>query len=101
MGGRGRRRAAAQMVDLARCTTPTSTWVTPTPGLVTANHLQYLDSVLDLVERTEDWGDDARFRWNVEVNWPLELWLGEPGQGRSAPHARRGALRAVASAPSA
>ncbi len=40
--------------------------------VVTANHLQYLDSVLDLVDRTSSWDDDARFRWNVEVNWPLE-----------------------------
>ena len=43
--------------------------------MVTANHLQYLDSVLDLVERTSGWDDDARFRWNVEVNWPLERWF--------------------------
>jgi hypothetical protein len=43
--------------------------------VVVDNHLQYLDSALDLVESTSSWDDDARFRWNVEVNWPLERWL--------------------------
>jgi hypothetical protein len=43
--------------------------------VVIKNHLQYLDSVLDLVDLTSDWEDDARFRWNVEVNWPLERWF--------------------------
>jgi hypothetical protein len=47
--------------------------------VVTANHLQYLDSVLELVERTSGWDDDARFRWNVEVNWPLERWFASRG----------------------
>lgn len=44
--------------------------------VVVNNHLQYLDSVLELVDRTQDWDDDARFRWNIEVNWPLERWFG-------------------------
>jgi Glycosyl hydrolases family 38 N-terminal domain/Glycosyl hydrolases family 38 C-terminal domain len=43
--------------------------------VVLANHLQYLDDVLDLVDRTDDWPDDARFRWNIEVSWPLERWF--------------------------
>jgi len=43
--------------------------------VVVANHLQYLDSALDLVERTASWDADAQFRWNVEVNWPLERWF--------------------------
>ena len=43
--------------------------------VVTANHLQYLDSVLDLVDHTSSWDDDARFRWNIEVSWPLERWF--------------------------
>jgi hypothetical protein len=43
--------------------------------VVTSNHLQYLDSVLDLVEHTSSWDDDARFRWNIEVSWPLERWF--------------------------
>jgi hypothetical protein len=43
--------------------------------VVVNNHLQYLDSVLELVDRTREWDDDVRFRWNVEVNWPLERWF--------------------------
>jgi Glycosyl hydrolases family 38 N-terminal domain len=43
--------------------------------LVVQNHLDYLDSALDLVGQTSSWADDVRFRWNVEVNWPLERWL--------------------------
>lgn len=44
-------------------------------GSVLQHHLQYLDSVLDLASATDDWPDDARFRWNVEVTWPLMHWL--------------------------
>ncbi len=43
--------------------------------VVMANHLQYLDSVLELVDQTSDWDESSRFRWNVEVNWPLERWF--------------------------
>jgi len=45
--------------------------------VVVRNHLQYLDSVLDLVEQTSSWDDDARFRWNIEVSWPLQVWFAE------------------------
>ena len=48
--------------------------------VVTKNHLQYLDSVLDLVDHTSAWDDDVRFRWNVEVNWPLERWFARRSQ---------------------
>ena len=26
------------------------------------------------------WDDDARFRWNIEVNWPLERWFASRGE---------------------
>jgi hypothetical protein len=44
-------------------------------GLVLRNHLKYLDSVLELVRATDGWPEDARFRWNVEVTWPLQYWM--------------------------
>jgi Glycosyl hydrolases family 38 N-terminal domain len=47
--------------------------------VVLRNHLQYLDSVLDLVDKTASWDEDAQFRWNIEVNWPLQVWLSERG----------------------
>ena len=48
---------------------------TDTQSSVLRHHLQYLDSALDLVSATDDWPDDAKFRWNVEATWPLMHWL--------------------------
>src|SRR5215210_5371235 len=48
---------------------------TDTQGSVLQHHLQYLDSVLDLVSATDDWPEAAMFRWNVEASWPLRYWL--------------------------
>ncbi|MGI9111459.1 MAG: glycoside hydrolase family 38 C-terminal domain-containing protein [Gaiellaceae bacterium] len=45
-------------------------------ALLLSHHLSYLDSTLDLAAATDDWPDDARFRWNVEANWARERWLG-------------------------
>jgi hypothetical protein len=42
---------------------------------VLRHHLAYLDSVLDLAATTDEWPDQARFRWNVEATWPLRHWL--------------------------
>lgn len=42
---------------------------------VLQHQLAYLDAVLDHAAATDDWPDDARFRWNVEVTWPLQHWL--------------------------
>jgi hypothetical protein len=48
---------------------------TDTQSSVLQHHLQYLDSVLDLASATDDWPEDAKFRWNVETTWPLLHWL--------------------------
>src|SRR5215210_4171612 len=48
---------------------------TDTQASVLQHHLQYLDSVLDLVSATDDWAEDAKFRWNVEATWPLLHWI--------------------------
>src|SRR5215210_7759435 len=48
---------------------------TDTQSSVLQHHLQYLDSVLDLTSATEDWPEDAKFRWNVEATWPLLHWI--------------------------
>ncbi len=45
-------------------------------GVVLRNHLEYLDSALELAGATDDWPDDARFRWNVESALPVRTWLG-------------------------
>ncbi|GAA4696667.1 glycoside hydrolase family 38 C-terminal domain-containing protein [Phytohabitans rumicis] len=44
-------------------------------GVVLRNHLEYLDSALDLAAATDDWADDARFRWTVESALPVRRWL--------------------------
>ncbi len=48
---------------------------TDTQSSVLQHHLQYLDSVLDLTSATDDWPEDAKFRWNVEATWPLIHWI--------------------------
>ncbi len=44
-------------------------------GMVARHHDTYFDSLIDLTDATDDWPDDARFRWNVEASWPLIHWL--------------------------
>ncbi len=44
-------------------------------AVVLNQQLGYLDAALDLIDETDDWSDDARFRWNVETTWPLRHWL--------------------------
>jgi hypothetical protein len=43
-------------------------------GTVLREHLSYLDSCLDLVRATDDWPDEARFRWVVESLWSFDQW---------------------------
>ncbi|CAA9566682.1 MAG: Alpha-mannosidase [uncultured Thermomicrobiales bacterium] len=43
---------------------------------VLASQLAYLDAALDLVMATDDWPEESRFRWNVEVTWRLPHWQG-------------------------
>jgi hypothetical protein len=42
---------------------------------VLEHQLRYLDAVLDLIAESDDWPEDAKFRWNVEVTYPLREWL--------------------------
>ena len=43
-------------------------------GRVLAEHLAFLDSCLDLINRTDSWPDDAKFRWSVEALWSFDEW---------------------------
>ena len=38
-------------------------------------HKRNLDVAMDLAEQTADYPEDARFRWNPEVMWPVERYL--------------------------
>ena len=53
---------------------------------VLESQLAFIDYALDLATLTDRWPEDARFRWNVEVTWPLKHWL------RTRPKARRDEL---------
>lgn len=38
-------------------------------------HKRNLDVAMDLAEKTAGYPEDARFRWNPEVTWPIERYL--------------------------
>ena len=38
-------------------------------------HKHNLDVAMDLIEKTANYPEDARFRWNPEVTWPVERYL--------------------------
>lgn len=54
--------------------------------IVLDSQLAFIDTALDLADLTDEWPDAARFRWNIEVTWPLKHWL------RSRPQSARDAL---------
>jgi len=41
-----------------------------------------IDEALRLIEATSDYPPDARFKWNIEVLWPLESYLRQASQER-------------------
>lgn len=52
--------------------------------MVLDTHLRYLDAAVDLVDATGDWPEEARFRWNIEVTYPLRRWMANrPGSIRN------------------
>ena len=44
---------------------------------VNVERLQWrnIEQALDLIDRTRDYPADARYKWNVEILWPVESWL--------------------------
>ena len=38
-------------------------------------HLRFIDTALDYCELTDDYPDDAKFRWTCEVSWPVREYL--------------------------
>jgi hypothetical protein len=57
---------------------------------VMESQLEFIDYALELATITDSWPDDAKFRWNIEVTWPLKQWL------RTRPkHARDALLRRI------
>jgi hypothetical protein len=58
-------------------------------AVVNDNQLAFIDNAIELAKATKDWPEESRFRWNIEVNWPLREWL------RLRPKARRDDLIAL------
>ncbi|HEV2122221.1 MAG TPA: glycosyl hydrolase-related protein [Chloroflexota bacterium] len=52
--------------------THTDVGFTHPPSEVVRLHDRYLDEVLELCRATDDWPDDARFRWTCEVSWQVQ-----------------------------
>ena len=44
-------------------------------AVVEKNHMRYIDEAMDIAERTAGYPEGARFRWNIEVMWPLESYI--------------------------
>jgi alpha-mannosidase len=44
-------------------------------AVVEKNHLRYLDDAMNIAERTAAYPEGARFKWNIEVMWPLESYI--------------------------
>ncbi|MBP7936465.1 MAG: hypothetical protein KA354_17640 [Phycisphaerae bacterium] len=40
-----------------------------------AEHLRFIDSALDCCDATDDYPDDAKFRWTCEVSWTVREYL--------------------------
>jgi hypothetical protein len=55
---------------------------TDTVPAVLEQHHEYLDSVLSYIEQTQHRDDHTRFKWTVEIPWPLESYL----EARPADH---------------
>jgi hypothetical protein len=61
-------------------------------AVVEKNHMRYIDEAISIAERTAEYPQGARFKWNIEVMWPLESYI------HSASAEQKGRLaRAIAS----
>ena len=53
-------------------------------------HKRNLDVAMDLAEKTANYPEDARFRWNPEVVWPVERYLNS-----ESPEKKKRLLKAI------
>ncbi|MCY1722463.1 hypothetical protein OU798_19090 [Prolixibacteraceae bacterium Z1-6] len=42
---------------------------------ILGEHLRYIDYALDYCDLTDDYPDDAKFRWTLEATWPVNEYL--------------------------
>src|SRR5699024_9062707 len=48
---------------------------TDTQPQIHAEQRSFVDSAIDLCSATDDWPEDAQFRWAVESRWVVDQWL--------------------------
>ncbi|MBN1919128.1 MAG: hypothetical protein JW889_14580 [Verrucomicrobia bacterium] len=53
-------------------------------------HRKYLDMAMKIARKTADYPRDAQFRWNVEVMWPVDVYL-----KKATPEQRQAFVEAV------
>ena len=53
-------------------------------AVVEKNHMRYIDEGIDIAERTAGYPEGARFKWNIEVMWPLESYISAASPGRKS-----------------
>jgi hypothetical protein len=44
-------------------------------AVVEKNHMRYIDEAIAIAEKTAAYPEGARFKWNIEVMWPLESYV--------------------------
>jgi alpha-mannosidase len=57
-------------------------------AVVEKNHMRYIDEAIDIAERTAEYPEGARFKWNIEVMWPLESYVASASAGQKSRLAR-------------
>ncbi|GAB6283058.1 MAG: hypothetical protein STSR0008_18130 [Ignavibacterium sp.] len=43
--------------------------------IVLEQHQNYLDTVLSFIERSKNFNDGEKFKWTVEITWPLQAYI--------------------------
>lgn len=43
--------------------------------IVLEQHQNYLDTVLSFIEKTKNFNDGEKFKWTVEITWPLKSYI--------------------------
>lgn len=45
--------------------------------VIEKNHMRYIDDAIAIAARTSEYPAGARFKWNIEVLWPLESYVNQ------------------------
>jgi alpha-mannosidase len=51
-------------------------------AVVEKNHMRYIDEAIDIARKSAEYPEGARFKWNIEVMWPLESYVSAASAGQ-------------------